>query len=328
MAMVRSDLVKNNVNKRGFRYIFGPAPSRRLGVSLGLDLVPPKTCTLDCLYCEVGRTTVKTVERFDHAMAGDLLEELERYLNSSCPELDYITLAGSGEPTLNKEIGRIIQGIKEMTPVKVAVLTNGSLLDRKEVRSDLARADLVIPSLDAARVETFRQLNRPHQALDLGKIINGLIEFRREFQGRFWLEILLVKGFNNQEEELAALKEAAVRIRPDRMQVNTVFRPPAEAVAQPISREELERVTQFFGPAAEAVNEFQKTPLKIERAEAENEILNLVGRRPCSAEDLSLVLALPSSQVWDILTELLDSGAILQEKHADHIFFRRVQSAD
>ncbi|MBW1711335.1 MAG: radical SAM protein [Deltaproteobacteria bacterium] len=307
-----------------FKYIFGPAPSRRLGVSLGLDLVPPKTCTLDCLYCEVGRTTVKTVQRFHHNMAEALLMELEAYLNSPGPELDYITLAGSGEPTLNREIGSIIQMIKEIAPIKVAVLTNGSLLDQEEVRSDLALADLVVPSLDAASPETFQQLNRPHKSLGLERIINGLIAFREEFIGQIWLEILVVKGINDQDEELEALRDIAARIKPNRLQINTVFRPPADASAQPVSQDELKRITRFFGPQAEEAVKFKKAFPKTGRAEAEKEILNLVGRRPCSAEDLASVLALPASQVTKILAHLINDGVILREDHADSIFFRRV----
>jgi len=155
-----------------------------------------------------------------------------------------------------------------------------------------------------------------------------LIRFRQEFKGRFWLEVLVVKGINDQVEELTALKAAAAEIRPDRIQINTVFRPPVETLAQPISREELRRVTQFFGPVAEGADAFKKAPPKIDRADAENEILNLVGRRPCSAEDLSSVLALPSGQVWNILTALEKNGAIFQEEHAGNIFFRRTQSAE
>ena len=228
--MSKTPVKKNNANK--YKYVFGPAPSRRLGLSLGLDLVPFKTCTLDCLYCEVGRTTTRTIRRFNRHLAEDILGELKDYLDSPGPKLDYITLAGCGEPTLNAEIGRIIEDIKIMTPIKVAVLTNGTLLYREKLRRELAQADLILPSLDTAREKTFLMLNRPHPALDLERIIEGMVIFRERFGGQIWLEALLCKGLNDQMPELEALHEAATRINPDRIQLNTVFRPPANITAR------------------------------------------------------------------------------------------------
>lgn len=311
-----------NINK--FRFVFGPAPSRRLGFSLGLDLVPPKTCTLDCLYCEVGPTTVRTIERFDMNIADDVLAELEAYLGSPHPALDFITLAGSGEPTLNAEIACIIAGIKDITSVKVCVLTNGTLLFDAEVRRDLLGADLVIPSLDAVFPETFRNLNRPHPAMDIETVVRGLSEFRDEFSGLFWLEILLVRGINDSEEELAGLRKAAEMIRPDKIQINTVYRPPADKSAQPLNEGELDRIKKFFGSKTQVAGGFEKKRPEKTRGGTREEILQLVGRRPCGVKELASALGLPREEVRTIVQKLRSDGMILQEVHAEDIFFRRV----
>ena len=156
-------------------YVFGPVPSRRLGLSLGVDLIPPKTCTFDCLYCQVGRTLCKTLDEKSYVPVRDVIVEIKKNLLKSDP--DVITLAGSGEPTLHSEIDQVIDSIKEMTDIKVAVLTNGSLLWRKEVRSRVLMADIIMPTLSSAIDHTFRRIHRPHGELDLGSIIDGLKTF-------------------------------------------------------------------------------------------------------------------------------------------------------
>lgn len=328
-------MVKNTIKNTGTRlaqrFVFGPAPSRRLGLSLGLDLLaekddsaPVKTCTMDCIYCEVGPTRKTSMVRFDRGMAGDLLEELASYLESSSQPLDFITLAGSGEPTLNREIGTIIKGIKDITPVKVAVLTNGSLLFKEEVRRDLGLADLVLPSLDAGLKVSFERICRPDKQLDFDRIIEGLAQFKKEFQGEVDLEILFAKGINDSPEELEALKNAAAKISPDKIHLNTVYRPPVVASTRPLDKAELESIAEFFGPGAEVVAVFEKTGSGSAADDTVEEILNLIGRRPCSQEDLASVLALPIDDMGNILDDLVNSGAITTEVHAENIFFRRI----
>jgi len=290
---------------------------------LGLDLVPPKTCTLDCLYCEVGRTTNKTVDRFNLRQSEDILSELADFLSQSAQKLDYVTLAGSGEPTLNAETRRIIRGVKSMTPVKVAVLTNGTLLDREDVRLDLWEADLVIPSLDTAIEGTFKLLNQPHPSLDLERIIRSLAEFRAGFPGRFWLEILLVADINDSPQELEALKAAAEKIKPDLIQLNTVYRPPAQPQARPLDPEALAAAARFFGPTAEVVGGFSRTVQELEANNLDRRILNLVGRRPCTCQDLADALAVPAQRVRSTLEQLQQNGLIHIEHHSDQDFFRR-----
>ncbi|MFH1136704.1 MAG: radical SAM protein [Pseudomonadota bacterium] len=302
--------------------VFGPVPSRRLGLSLGLDLAPRKTCTLDCLYCEVGRTTNKTVDRFNLGLADKLLGELKIALEECGDRLDYVTLAGSGEPTLNAELGLILTRVKTLTEVPVAVLTNGTLLHRPDVRAELMSADLVIPSLDTARKETFARLNRPAAELDLDEIIKGLIKFRQEFPGRFWLEVLLTKGCNDSPEELEALREAIGRIKPELVQMNTVYRPPAFASAKPVSEEFLAAAARFLGPGADSVKTFSRGREETGRRDFQSEILAMLGRRPLTLEDAAGALGLTWRETRSILDELEKRGLIHGEEHDGQLFFR------
>jgi len=318
-----TDLVNKTEKPKASRFVFGPVPSRRLGASLGLDLVPLKTCTLDCQYCEVGRTTIKTVQRFNHDIADELLRELAEFISETRPDLDYITLAGSGEPTLNAEISDIIKGVREISDVDVAILTNGTLLFDRQVRQDLLGADLVIPSLDTAVEKTFQRLNRPHADLSLEKIIEGLVSFREEFSGRFYLEVLLARGINDSREELEALKAAMERINPDQIQLNTVFRPPAMKSAQPLSMAEMEKAAKFLGPKTDVSPEYREKETRKEDPEAGDRILELIGRRPCMAEDMAASLALPLAQVIEVLKELENQKKVSKESHAGKSFFRR-----
>ena len=241
------------------KYIFGPVPSRRLGISLGVDLVPFKTCTFNCIYCQLGRTTNPTLKRKEYIEAKDILEELKEELANwqtgklAKQKINYITLSGSGEPSLNSKIGEIISGIKKMTSIPVAVLTNGSLLYKREVRNGLKEADLVIPSLDAATAQAFKKINRPVETLKVEKIIRGLVDFRREYKGKIWLEVMLAKGINDGREEIKELKKTIAKIKPDRVQLNTVARPPCEKFARALSNKELERIKNLLGPLTEVI---------------------------------------------------------------------------
>ena len=227
-------------------------PSRRLGRSLGVDLVPFKTCTYDCIYCQLGRTTCKTLERKEWVPMDAVLDELKQKL--ACRP-DYITLSGSGEPTLYSRLGEIIEHIQAMTAVPVAVLTNGSLLWQKAVREEVALADVVLPSLDAPDPERFEFINRPHPEITFDRLMEGLAAFRREFSGQYWLEVMLLGGYTSLPAQVRQLAEWARRIQPDKVQLNTAVRPPAEDYAMAVPPERLAELARLFEPAAEVVAE-------------------------------------------------------------------------
>jgi wyosine [tRNA(Phe)-imidazoG37] synthetase (radical SAM superfamily) len=301
-------------------HLFGPVPSRRLGLSLGVDLVPPKTCTFDCVYCEVGRTTHLTLRRQPHRVA-EIIQELTDYLASPPGPLDYITLAGSGEPTLNQGIGEIINAVKGLTTTPVALLTNGSLFYLPEVRDEVAGADVILPSLDAGREETFQRINRPHPGLSLERLILGLQALRREFAGQIWLEIVVLKGLNDEPEELAALRDLIRDLSPDKVQLNTAVRPVAHRSAQALTLDEMEAVAEFLGGGAEVIA--AATRMSPERlAVQDRDLIDMLARRPMTAVDLAQALGFPLSLVVKHLSRLAESGQILRDVHQDQDFYR------
>jgi wyosine [tRNA(Phe)-imidazoG37] synthetase (radical SAM superfamily) len=292
------------------KYIFGPVPSRRLGRSLGVDLVPYKTCTFDCIYCDLGKTTCKTVSRQSYVPPEEIQGELELTLSVLEKKPDYISLSGSGEPTLNNNIGQIIRKIKEVTSIPIAVLTNGSLLSLEEVRNDLLGADLVVPSLDAITPILFEYINRPHPNLKIEEIISGLIQFRKQYRGQIWLEILFCRGANDGKEEVEKFKGVIEKVQPDRVQLNTPVRPPAEDFAFPLTLGQLEEIRERLGEKAEIISEFA-APLGEEfNSVKDTEILNLIKRRPCTAEDISKALGLHLNEVVKYLEKLIKEGVV------------------
>ncbi len=284
--------------------VFGPVPSRRLGRSLGIDMVPLKTCTFNCIYCQLGRTTCQTLDRKAYVPGGQVLGEVEEKLSSLSPPPDFITFSGSGEPTLNSEIGWVIREINRLTKIPIAVLTNGSLLHLETVRDDLQYADLVIPTLDAASPQLLKFINRPHHSLRFSQILMGLKDFRREFGGQVWLEVMLCLGINDDPKEIQRLREILDQIGPDRIQLNTVIRPPAEEFVLPLSPGQMEKVRELWGAEAEIIPDFPQlgdSPVSLVRDE---EIIDLLRRRPCTAEEISRALGYKLESVFQCLGEL------------------------
>jgi len=304
-----------------FKHIYGPVPSRRLGRSLGVDLIPRKICTYDCIYCQIGKTTEKTLVRKEYVPAGAILEEVGRFLKEETSNIDHLSLSGSGEPTLHSRIGSVIEGIQAITPIPVAVITNGSLLYEEEVRHDLLRADIVLPSLDAASPEVFDQVNRPLPEFSVEKVIQGLVEFRKLYKGQIWLEVLFCKGINDSKEELLKMKKAIDRIRPDLIHLNTVVRPPSEKWVVPVDREEMVRIKTSFGEKASIISEFDRHPLSILERDVKEEILKILRRRPLSLVDLSKGMGIPQNELDQYLKPLIRGGKILTRSFGDSVYY-------
>jgi len=233
-------------------YVYGPVPSRRLGRSLGVSPIPAKTCSFNCVYCQLGRTNHFQTKREDFYPKEDILEEI--IAKAKVTAVDYITIVGDGEPTLFRHLGWLIRSIKDNLEFPVAVITNGSLLYRKDVRQDLERADVVIPSLDSGIRKTFRALNRPHSSLEFSTILKGQIAFREEFAGQLWLEIMLVKGVNDSRQELEALRRAVDEIKPDRVYIMAPIRPPAESWVAPPEPQSIIMAQEIIGRAVTVTN--------------------------------------------------------------------------
>ena len=231
-----------------YKYLFGPVNSRRLGLSLGIDLVPYKVCTLDCVYCEVGKTTDLTLTRDAYFSLDEIIAELSIFL-AKAPKIDFITFSGAGEPTLNSEMGEIIRVIKNKWPYyRLALITNSTLLSEPSMIKDLLPCDLILPSLDAVSIEAFKKINRPHQNLIPEIMIESLIELRRQFRNQIWLEIFFLEGINDNPSELRLLKDACEKINPDRIQINALDRPGAVDWVKKVSDEKLLEILDFFKP--------------------------------------------------------------------------------
>jgi wyosine [tRNA(Phe)-imidazoG37] synthetase (radical SAM superfamily) len=303
------------------KYIFGPVPSRRLGNSLGIDLIPFKTCSFDCIYCQLGKTTTRTISRKEYIPVKAILSELKEILKEKRSP-DYLTLSGSGEPTLNSGIGKLIQEIKKLTSLPIAVLTNGSLLFREKVRQELKGADLIIPSLDSAVQSTFEQINRPFKSLNIEQIIEGIRFFRQDFKGNIYLEIMLVKGINDTPTELKRLADAIQEIRPTKVQLNTVVRPPAEDFAQPLIKDEMQAVKDKLGERVEIISEYDRRQIGAHKTETESEIIKLVRRRPVTLTDISNSLGIHPAEAAKYIETLTRKGLIGYRKYGKEKFYR------
>lgn len=303
-------------------HVFGPVPSRRLGRSLGVDLVPFKTCTYNCVYCQLGRTEEKTMLRKEYIPTDAIIKDLEEKLNSGVAA-DYITLSGSGEPTLHSGCGEIIEAIKKITDIPVAILTNGSLLWDPEVRKSLLKADLVVPSLDAGDAMTFKHVNRPHRDVDFDKMLEGLIQFRKEYSGRFWLEVFMLEGMNALESDVKKLAECADRINPDRIQLNTVARPPAYDFAAPVREEKMYELAALFGPKAEVVADFKGVHDEKEFTVKREDVLDVIERRPCTIDDISNALGIHRNEAVKHLDSLAKSGHLTTEGVNGKLFYKK-----
>ena len=237
--------------------------------------------------------------------------------------VDYITLSGSGEPTLHSQIGRIIEQIKEITDIPVAILTNGTLFTIKRLREELARADLAIPSLDAASQDIFERVNRPHPALHIEKIIQGLRAFREGFTGQIWLEVMLVKGINEGAEAIESLREVIPELGCDKIQLNTVIRPPSENYARPLDLEGMLKVKELLGPKCEIMSRFSRRAQKAYREDLEQRILDLVARRPVSIRDISSTLGMHENEVIKYVETLTEAGKVKAERFSGQLYYHR-----
>ncbi|MBS3818872.1 radical SAM protein [bacterium] len=301
-------------------YVYGPVPSRRLGYSLGIDVIPFKTCTLDCVYCQLGPTTHKTIRRKNPYPPNQILSQIRKAIQSG-QQIDYITFSGSGEPSLNFSIGELIREIKKFTRIPVAVLTNTTLLYRKEVRKALKSADLVVPSLDAATQRLFSQINRPHPHITADKCIQGLKTFRGNFQGSIWLEVMLIKGINDSPPHIQKLKQVISEIQPEKVQLNTVIRPPAEEYARPLTPEKIEEIKNELGAHCEIIAEFHKKGQTQPSQDLEEAILSLVRRRPVTLSDISASLGKHQNEILKYLNFLLEDGKIKYVPHQDSVYY-------
>lgn len=287
--------------------IFGPVPSRRLGRSLGIDLFPCKMCTFDCIYCECGHTERLTIEQFSEPSPEDVLIELKQFMDAFPTGFDIITFSGSGEPTLYEPIEDLIDLLKKNFPsYPVAILTNGSLLMNPQIRKSILKADIISPSLDAPDEILFRKINRPHPSLTWDDLIEGLIGLRKEYHGKYRLEVLLLKGINDSPQHLKALADLAQRINPDVVDLTTLARPGTISGLRTLSKQELRRCAEFFSSMpCSVVGEYLKKghvgDLTMPDDVLDAQLVELLRRRPCSPDDLADIFGVSVGRISEAL---------------------------
>ncbi|MCD6585970.1 MAG: radical SAM protein [Desulfobacteraceae bacterium] len=302
--------------------IYGPVPSRRLGFSLGVDLVPYKVCSYNCIYCQIGPTPETTNMRKPYISSKEILSQLYKRIEEGIKP-DYITLGGSGEPTLNSEISDIIKGIKSYTDIPVTVLTNGSLLMNETVRQDLCGADVVLPSFDACDERSFLKINRPHSSIDFEKMAHGLIEFRKIYPGKIWLEIFIVKGINDTESMMRKFKQWTDQFAPDKIHLNTAVRPTAEINVHTVSEDRLKNFCEILGKKAEVIAPFKKEAKNKKMIDTGTEILNMLGRRPCTLTDISAGLGLHPHEILKYVAPMITNQHIEVLHINGKMFYRK-----
>lgn len=295
-------------------------PSRRFGRSLGIDLIPAKTCSFDCVFCEVGRTTRLTRERRDWVPVDDVLAEFEAW-SAADGRADCVTLAGSGEPTLHLFFGRVIEAVRARRRWPVVLLTNGTLMDLPTVRAAAARADIVKISLNAADATLFQRINRPAPGFDFDRYLDGLRAFRRAFHGRFWLEVFIVAGINDNPAALRDVAALARGLTPEKIHLNTVARPPADADAAGVARRRLEDWAGFFEPRAEVIGPFAGIAPPPETGCDEAALFAALERRPLRARDLTELLGLSVEGAERRLEAWRAAGRLVARGMPDGIYY-------
>jgi len=301
------------------RHVYGPVPSRRLGRSLGVDLVPFKTCSYDCLYCQLGPTTCKTSECREWIETNLILEQVGGALPS---RPDVITLAGSGEPTLHAGLGTLIGGIKAMTDIPVAVLSNGSLFWREEVLERVMEADILMPSLDAGDADTFKRINRPHAEITFEKMVRGLEEMNRTYRGEIRLEILLMEGVNASDEDVEKMVRLVGAIRPHRVELNTTFRPSPGYEDATVAPGRLRELATRFPVPTEVIARNAAPEASGDGSVTDRDLLVLLRRRPCTVEDIAEGLGIHRGEALKSVEALANAGRCLRVRQGKKLFYR------
>jgi wyosine [tRNA(Phe)-imidazoG37] synthetase (radical SAM superfamily) len=310
---------KDVTSMRDYKYIFGPVPSRRFGRSLGIDLTPFKTCSLNCVFCQLGQTTHQTIVRSEYYPLNEIISELKDWIKRS-GEADYITLSGSGEPTLHAGFGEILNFIKENSKIPTVVLTNGTLLNQPEVREAACLADIVKVSLSASDQGSYEWVNRPHPELRFEQLIEGQKALRAKFQGELWMEIFLISGMNSMPAAVKKIAGIAAEIRPDRIHLNTSVRPPAEDFVAAVPKDRLASLAGYFHPPAEAIADFKGTPAA-GTSSNQDAIYSMLKRRPCTADEIAAAFGLHVNEALKHLGNLLQKNQVRLIRKSNAVYY-------
>ncbi len=303
-----------------YRYIYGPVPSRRLGLSLGVSPIPDNHCSHSCIYCQLGRTRQLSDVREEFYPLEEIEAELDRFF-ASPKSFDVVTIVGEGEPTLYLKLGELIQAIQKRTDKPVAVITNGSLLYRKDVREEVASADLVLPSIDAMTEEQYRRINRPCRHFSLENHLGGIREFSRTYQGQLWLETMVLKGINDRDEDFLALRDYLANVRYDRLYINTPVRPPAESFVEEPDPERIRSAVEILGGIA--INELCTEGFGSDIADDYEAIKSIIKRHPMNQYEVrSFLEGRRVEKPERILDRLNSDQKVLKIEYKNYVTYR------
>ena len=306
------------------KYLYGPVPSRRLGNSLGIDPIPSKTCNYQCIYCQLGKTTNFTNTKKNFFPKKEIVAEMEKSINLNENKFDYITFVGSGEPTLYKDLKDLILRAKDLSKKPVCVITNGSLLYQKEVQNALMCSDVVLPSLDAGDEKSFITINRPHPSINFENLIQGFIDFRKKFAGRFWIEVMVMKGINDTKEELLKIKEKLDLIKPYKIDINVPIRPPVEKWVKIPDKTLISVLNEIFGDYTH-INFPEEGKFNIYSSNFEKEVLSILERHPMRQDQIIETFSstgFNTDQIISHLNKLKSQKKIKQLLYNNQIFWK------
>ena len=304
---------------KNYKYLFGPVPSRRFGRSLGIDLTPYKTCSFDCIFCQLGCTTRKTLTRREYVPVREIIKEINHWLKTG-GSADYITLSGSGEPTLHSRFGEVLEFIRQKSSIPALLLTNGTLLYRPEVRAAAAQAGVIKISLSAWDQRSYEHINRPHPQLKFKQLLTGQRALRQQFQGRIWMEVFILQGVNSAPHDVEKIAALARTIGPDQIQLNTAVRPAAEEFAVALPEKRLEKLAQLFDPPAKVIAQFSaKRTANIQANE--NTIFAMLQRRPCTAGQIAESLGMHRNEVSKYIGKLIRTDQLRAERQGDNVYY-------
>ncbi len=308
------------------KYTYGPVPSRRLGRSLGIDIVSSKSCTANCIYCQIGSREPLPPIRKRFFPPGDIEADIDTAV-AVTEDIDWLTFSGSGEPTLSNDLGQLVDHCKSIGTAPVCVLTNGTLLWMPSVRDGLSNADLVVPNLDAAAPELFKRIVRPHESITFDKYLDGMLDFSSEFEGSLHLEIVLVAGINDSDEHLHKLAEIVEKISPDGVWIGTIKRPPAETYVKPVSEETLLKAAGIIGKSSEIIHDYKSRGNEVFPSwDIAEKIIELLKRRPETAKNIAEGLSANYHETLKAISRLEESGEIIRKEKDNDIFFGLIRS--
>ncbi len=309
-----------------YRYVYGPVPSRRMGISLGVSPIPQKICNYSCIYCQLGRTLKMSNKKEEFYPVKDILSEVADYLEGN-PYIDVVTIVGEGEPTLYALLQELLIGLKKLTKKPLAAITNGALLTDLAVRKSLSYADIVLPSLDAYDEDSFKKINRPFGKISFKEAYKGIKSFSQEFKGQLWLEVMLMDGINDDNESLFKLKELIGGIKYDRLYINTPVRPPAESDVRESTPQRMEKAVDMLGGIA--INLAASKGFYSGVKDDYEAILSIIKRHPMNQHEIIGFLEERKFKNKDLIFEKLASNDDVEKvDYKGYITYRGVGSSE